>query len=178
MTEGKVTLREWLRRLLRIGAETGEAGKEYLQRQRQILSLTSDVRRAQAKKQDLYDLMGRKVYALHKRGKVQNKDLLALCGQVDAQNALIQQHEAEIERLKAEARRQREIAIEDETPLVEAEVEATEAEEAEPTVVVEVVEEPAADEMDQEPAPVEASCEEEAEPAAEAAEAPAEEEPA
>ncbi len=123
MPEARETLREWLRRVLRIGAETGEAGKEYLQRQKQAMSLRGDIRRAQAKKQDLYDLMGRKVYALHKRDKVRNKDLLGLCEQVDEQNAAIARCEENIRQLQAEARKEREIVVEDESPVAEPEEE-------------------------------------------------------
>ncbi|MFQ6133033.1 MAG: hypothetical protein ACE5R4_13410 [Armatimonadota bacterium] len=119
---------------LRLGAkETTEAATTWAQRQNRIRVLRADIRQADAKKRDVYSLMGRKVYALHKKQKVVNKDLLALCEQVDEHNALMAEREEEIEQIKAEARAEGEVIIEDETPLgeEEPEPEAREQEELE-----------------------------------------------
>lgn len=107
---------------LRVGAkETGEAAATWAQRQNRIRLLRADMRQADAKKRDLYSLMGRKVYALHKKQKVVNKDLLALCQQVDEQNALRAARQEEAEQIKAEARAEGEILVEDETAVGEEE---------------------------------------------------------
>ncbi|MGD9497631.1 MAG: hypothetical protein AB7Y46_15120 [Armatimonadota bacterium] len=63
--------------------------------------------------------IGNKVYTLHRKAKVQNRDLLADCERIDRIGADIAQLEREIEEIKrARAAQPREIEIEDQSPVV------------------------------------------------------------
>ena len=71
--------------------------------------------------------MGNKVYALHRKGKVQNRDLLADCGRIDRIGEDIARLEREIEELKRQAAEEPgAVEVSDEAPVVgEEDIEAS-----------------------------------------------------
>jgi predicted hydrocarbon binding protein len=102
---------------LRRGArELGETTTDRLQRYRHIQDLNTQIKKARARREELHVLMGRKVYALHKKGKVANKDLLKQCEEIDELVKAMEQCQQEIDRLKAEPAEE-EVEVTDESPV-------------------------------------------------------------
>lgn len=104
------------------------------ERRREIYELSRE-------RQKLMAEMGAKVYSLHRRGRVQNQDLLSDCERIDGIGTDIERMEHEIEELKR-AKSQAEVVtveVEDDTPVVdddEIEAEAAQpADEAEPEMI-------------------------------------------
>ena len=116
---------------LRRGArELGETTTDRLQRYRRIQDLNAQIRKARARREELHVLMGRKVYALHKKGKVANKDLLKQCEEIDELARAMDQCQEELDRLRAEPTAE-EVEVTDESPVEgEAAGETAEAEAA------------------------------------------------
>ena len=98
--------------------------------------------------------VGKKVYSLHTRGKVRNKDVLSDCVRVDEIGQEIETIHQQIEETRRQAAASEELVveIEDEAPLTE------EAEQEESGA------EPAEGQTPQSPAEPESSCPESAEP--------------
>ena len=128
MQQFVLNLRRLWQRLSTGAKQTSHTAGEYVQRQRKVAALKLEVRRAQAQRDELYNVMGRKVYALHRKAKVANKDLLRRCQEIDELSAVTEAKQAQIEALRAAG--EQEVEIEDETPLTEQE-EEQEAEEEE-----------------------------------------------
>ncbi len=109
-------LRQMWRRVSTGARDTGQSAGAYLERQRKVVSLRNEVRRVEAQRSELYNIMGRKVYALHRKDKVANKDLLRRCQEIDDFNTLIEAKQTQIEALLATPE-ELEVDIEDDTEL-------------------------------------------------------------
>ncbi len=140
------------------------------QRRREMWEMARERKRLMAE-------MGAKVYSLHRRGKVQNRDLLADCERIDAIGRGIAQREREIEELQRtrSAAEPTPVEVEDDTTVVadeDIDAEAAEpaeepAPEAEPEVEEEEIPEEQADvstdeEADEGPTMIPVEVEEEA----------------
>jgi hypothetical protein len=125
-------LRQVWQRLTTGARDTSQSAGAYLDRQRKVMALRADLRKARGDRGDLYTVMGRKVYALHRKDKVANKDLLRSCQEIDELNTLMEAKQTQIDALLALADEE-EIYIEDDTELPEDKGEPDEAEEEEET---------------------------------------------
>lgn len=123
-------VRQLWQRLSSGARDTGQSAGAYLERQRKVVSLRGDVRNAKGQRSKLYNVMGRKVYALHLKGKVENKDLLRSCHEVDELNTLIEAKQTQIDALLA-APEEEDVAIEDDRGIPEEEGAVEEGEEPE-----------------------------------------------
>ncbi len=114
--------REWLQR------GSSAAGK-WIDLQTEIGKRSAAIRRLQGEREKLIKQIGEKVYTLHTRGKVRNKDVLADCLKIDEILGEIERLRKEIEELRRQMRAAEEplAGVQDETPLVE-EAEGAEAE--------------------------------------------------
>ena len=132
MTQFMTNLKELWKRFSTGARDTGQSAGAYLDRQRRVVALRGEVRKAEGARRKLYITMGRKVYALHLRAGVANKDLLRSCHEIDELNTLIEAKETQIEALLA-APEEGEVEIEDETavPDDKGEEEEEDAEEEE-----------------------------------------------
>lgn len=116
MSEGFRRAVAWIRR-------GSEAAGEWIDEKAAITSRLRTIRRLRADQQRLLSTIGAKVYTLHTRGKVRNRDVLADCQQIDDILARIERLRKEIEEIKRRSTRPeiQLMAVEDEEPLVEAE---------------------------------------------------------
>lgn len=88
--------------------------------------MAAQIRSLKHKREDVIAQIGRKVYTLHTKGKVQNTDILADCKQVDAFGKQIEALQSQIEELrKGPADKPPTVPIKDETPLPAEEPEPT-----------------------------------------------------
>ena len=136
MSEFVANLKQMWHRIAVGARDTSQSAGAYVERQRHVMALRAEVREAEGQRSKLYGQMGRKVYALHRKGKVANKDLLRTCQEIDELNTLIEAKNTRIEALLATPEEQEvEIADESELPEVgeaepELSEEAAEAEQA------------------------------------------------
>jgi hypothetical protein len=140
-------LRQMWQRLTTGARDTTQSAGAYVDRRRKVMALRGDVRKARGARSNLYTVMGRKVYALHRKEKVANKDLLRSCQEIDELNTLIEAKQTQIEAILA-APEEQEIDIEDDTELPEDKGEPEEAEEEDEEQAPE--EEPAEEKAEQE----------------------------
>lgn len=104
---------------------------EGLRRQGAMQKLTARIRTLNRERSQLIRSIGKKVYSLHTRGKVRNRDVLSDCLRIDETAQEIEGLRDQIEDLRRQAVAGEELVvdIEDETPITEeAEEEADEAE--------------------------------------------------
>lgn len=141
--------------------------------QTEATKLGGSMRKLNREREELVAEMGKKVYALYRRGKVENLDLLAACKRIDQIAAELEEVRDALEKLRNEAKPELEVPeVSDETPpTVEPAPEpAKEAEAPAGVEPVASVEAPAAE------APLEPACEPEplvtAQPVAETAPEP------
>lgn len=132
MTGWRQRMGEGFRRVVTWIRRGSEAAGEWIDEKAAITSRLRTIRRLRADHQRLLSTIGAKVYTLHTRGKVRNRDVLADCQRIDDILAHIERLKKEVEEIKRRSTRPeiQLMAVEDEEPLVEAE-EATEAEAAE-----------------------------------------------
>jgi len=113
---------------------TGSVVTQWWEEVNTVQERRSRMRRLARERRQLLTDMGSKVYTLHRKGKVQNRDLLADCGKIDQIGEDIERLEEEIAEIKrARAAAPREVEVEDEAPIVadeDADVSAGEVEEA------------------------------------------------
>ncbi|MFQ6096231.1 MAG: hypothetical protein ACE5O2_00785 [Armatimonadota bacterium] len=102
--------------LSRGARELTEQTAEKIQRYRRLQQLSAEIKNARARRQDIFVLMGRKVYALHKKGKVANKDLLKQCEEIDELLRTVEKCQAEIDRIRAHPAEE-DVEVEDESPI-------------------------------------------------------------
>lgn len=76
-------IRQFLARLFSRGRHGVETVAETLDRQAKIQRLAGQVRTLARERNSLVVTIGKKVYALHTRGKVKNRDVLADCRRID-----------------------------------------------------------------------------------------------
>jgi len=107
------------RRVSRWARHTGEIVSQWWEDVSALQDRRNEVHRLARERQQLLIDMGAKVYTLHRKGKVQNRDLLADCGRIDAIAEDIKRLELEIVEIKrAQAGDRREVEVEDESPVV------------------------------------------------------------
>lgn len=105
-------------RLSRWARQTGKAVSRWWEDLNALHERRSQIRRlARERKQLLFD-MGAKVYTLHRRGRVQNRDLLADCERIDTIAEEIRRLELEIAEIqRAHEGGEPEMVVEDESPV-------------------------------------------------------------
>ncbi|MCX7599056.1 MAG: hypothetical protein N2512_09350 [Armatimonadetes bacterium] len=130
MTGWRQRISEGLQRMVTWIRRGSEAAGEWLDEKTAITSRLRTIRRLRADQQRLLNTIGAKVYTLHTRGKVRNRDVLADCQRIDEILAQIERLRKEIEEIKRRSTRPeiQLMAVEDEEPLVQAEEEAAEVE--------------------------------------------------
>lgn len=107
-----------------------EAAGSWLDEQAAITQRIRAIRRLRAEQQTLLTTIGGKVYALHRRGKVRNRDVLVDCERIDEILAHIGRLKSEIEEIRRQSTRPeiQLMDVSDEQLLTEAD-EGTEPEE-------------------------------------------------
>ncbi len=153
MSDVKKTLRDLGGQLGKWAKSGGSTAADWWEEKSAIAARTGQIRRLTRRQREVIGEMGTKVYSLHKRGKVRNRDLLADCERIDEINAEIERLKGEIEEIRTRKRRVaiEEKELEDDSPVVDesdvgasvaVEVQAAEEEEAvEKTEAVEEAEE-------------------------------------
>ncbi len=149
-------IKDFCARLFRRGRHGVETLSESLDRQARIQRLAGQARALVRERNNLVTTIGKKVYALHNRGKVKNRDVLGDCLRIDQIRAEIEDLKRKIEEIRlAAVEDMPEMDLEDES-LLDEEESASEA-----PAETETFEEEA-EEMTQEeaegPAPEEAPC--------------------
>ncbi len=127
--------REFWDRLLRGGTQSGGVIAERLRRRATMQKVAARIRGLNRERSQLIRTIGKKVYSLHTRGKVQNRDVLSDCLRIDEAGQEIEVLQQQMEELRREAAvgEQLLVDIEDEAPLAEeAEEEASAVEPPEP----------------------------------------------
>ncbi len=120
--------REFWDRLLRGGKQSGGVIAERLCRRATMQKVAARIRGLNRERSQLISTIGKKVYSLHTRGKVQNRDVLSDCLRIDEAGQEIEALQQQMEELRREAAAGEELVvdIEDEAPLAEeAEEEAS-----------------------------------------------------
>ncbi|MEA3400493.1 MAG: hypothetical protein U9R79_04535 [Armatimonadota bacterium] len=123
------------RRVSRWARRTGTLVSQWWEEVSAIQERRSEIRELARERRRLLVEMGTKVYSLHRKGKVQNRDLRGDCERIDDIGESIDRLEQEIAELKrtAAARPPKTIEVEDESPVVgEEDIEEPAAEEPEP----------------------------------------------
>jgi len=124
---------EWLEKvkqgLQRLGEairKSSDAAGKWIDLQAEIGRRTARIRRLQGEREKLIRQIGEKVYTLHTRGKVRNRDVLEDCVRIDEILGEIERLRREIEELRRRmAGREKPLAeVKDEAPLVEEEAAA------------------------------------------------------
>jgi hypothetical protein len=87
-------------RLFSRGQHGVETMRESLDRQTRIQRLVGQVRALARERNDLVVTMGKKVYALHTRGKIKNRDVLSDCLRLDQIRAEIADLKRKIEEIR------------------------------------------------------------------------------
>ena len=123
MASWQDSVRDFFRRIgeyLRRGSE--KAG-EWIDEQAAITKRVRAIRKLRSQQRQVLEIIGSKVYTLHTRGKVRNKDVLAECKRVDEILAQIERLRREIEEIKEKSRHPQVklMEVEDEAPIGEEE---------------------------------------------------------
>ncbi len=100
------------------GVQVGGKALQLIDQRAAIFRLESRIRGAARQRRDLLMQIGKKVYALHKAGKVRNKDVLADCQAIDQLNEQIADLQAQVEALKRPDKNLQ-VELEDEETLTE-----------------------------------------------------------
>jgi len=175
MNEFWTQLKQFCSRLFRTSKHGMETLAETLDRQAAIQRLAAQARALSRERNQLVVTIGKKVYALHRRGKVKNRDVLADCKRIDEIRDQIESLKAQIEEIRRKAAGDLgEAELEDDSLLAEEEVVEVEAEARAAEAVAEPPPEPEA--APPESPPAEIPAEEAAPPSAEAAAEPDESE--
>jgi hypothetical protein len=90
----------WFVRIFSRGQLGMESTREYLDRQSRVQLLKNQVRTLARERQSLVMTIGRKVYALHSRGKVKNRDVLSDCLRLDQNRGEIEDLKRKIEEIR------------------------------------------------------------------------------
>jgi chromosome segregation ATPase len=121
MAEFKKTLAEMGRQVARWAKTGGSSAAEWWDEKSAIQKRAAQMRKLNRQRQATVAGIGAKVYALHRRGKVRNRDLLADCQKIDEVDAEMERLKGEIEEIK---RRKQQAAaepaeLEDDAPVVD-----------------------------------------------------------
>lgn len=120
-------VRQFFARLFSRGRHGMETVAETLDRQAKIQRLAGQVRTLARERNNLVVTIGKKVYALHTRGKVKNRDVLADCKRIDAIRDEIADLKRQIEEIRlASMGEMPPVDLEDESLLGEEEAVAEE----------------------------------------------------
>ncbi len=121
---------------------------ESIDRQATIQKLASGMRGLERERHDLISTIGKKVYSLHQRGKVRNRDVLNDCVRIDEIGQQMEDLQQQIEQIRRLAATEEEIVVEleDEESLTDEEAATPEEVEEE-----EVATEPPGEEQQPEP---------------------------
>lgn len=107
------------RRVSRWARHTGEIVSQWWEDVSALQERRNEIHRLARERQQLLIDMGAKVYTLHRRGKVQNRDLLADCERIDRIAEDIKRLEREIAEIKhAQSVGPREVELKDDSPVV------------------------------------------------------------
>lgn len=91
---------------------------ESIDQRTDMTRMAAQVRSLKHKREEAIAQIGRKVYTLHTKGKVQNTDIAADCCQVDAFGKQIEELQGQIEELRrGQADKPPVVPLKDETPL-------------------------------------------------------------
>jgi len=95
-----------------------------IDRQATIQKLTGQIRALERERSQLIITIGKKVYSLHTRGKVRNRDVLRDCVRIDEAGQQIEQCQQQIEQIRRQAAAGEELVveIEDEEPVTDEEI--------------------------------------------------------
>lgn len=121
MADIKKTLTDVGRQIARWAKTGGSTAAEWWEEKSAIQARASEIRKLNRQRHEVVVGIGSKVYTLHRRGKVRNRDLLTDCERIDDIGDDIERLKAEIE----EIRRRRQEAqlppeqIEDDSPVVD-----------------------------------------------------------
>lgn len=130
-----------LSNVFRRGRKGVDSLAEAIDQRSEIVRLTASMRKLNGERGERIVEIGKKVYALHKRGKVRNRDVLVDCERIDEISSEIAEIRRRIEELRMGAANAAVSAeVEDDTPIAEedmveraaAEIQAGEASEEEP----------------------------------------------
>ncbi len=125
------------RRVSRWAQETSTAINEWWEEVNAIQERRNEIREMARERRKLLVELGTKVYSLHRKGKVLNRDLLRDCERIDEIGETVERLEREIAELKRSKSVEppTEVEVEDETPVVgEEDIETTAGEDIEPEV--------------------------------------------
>lgn len=94
---------------------------ESLDRQASIQKLAARIRALNRERSDVITSIGKKVYSLHTRGKVRNRDVLSDCLRIDEMGQQVEDLQQQIEELRRQATAAEELVVEleDEAPVTE-----------------------------------------------------------
>lgn len=123
MPEWQESARDSLRRFGKWLRRGGQAATDWIDEKAAITSRLRSIRQLRSSEEQLFRDIGAKVYTLHTRGKIRNRDVLAHCRRVDDAIAQIARLRQEIEDIKRRSTRPeiQLMEIEDDEPLLEAE---------------------------------------------------------
>jgi len=95
-----------------------------IDRQATIQKLAGQIRALERERSQLIITIGKKVYSLHTRGKVRNRDVLRDCVRIDETGQQIEQGQQQIEQIRRQAVPSEELVveIEDEEPVTDEEI--------------------------------------------------------
>ncbi len=121
-------VRSFFQRVAEYVRHGSQVAGQWLDEQAAINQRVRAIRRLRAEQKKVLLVIGSKVYTLHTRGKVRNKDVLTECQKVDEILAHIARLKQEIEEIKKRSTKPeiQLMEVEDEEPLVDAEEETSE----------------------------------------------------
>ena len=105
------SVRAYMDRLFRRSRESVETLAETLDRQAVIQRLAGQARGLVRERNQLLLAVGKKVYTLHLRGKVKNRDVLGDCRQIDQIRARIERLQEQIEEIRRQGAEEPELPI-------------------------------------------------------------------
>ena len=100
MAEFKKTLAEMGRQVARWAKTGGSSAAEWWDEKSAIQKRAAQMRKLNRQRREVTVRIGSKVYTLHRRGKVRNRDLLADCQKIDEVDAEVERLKAEIEEIR------------------------------------------------------------------------------
>jgi len=107
-------------RLVRGSVRASGTALEWIDRRAAVYRLEGHIRGLVRQRRDLLMEIGKQVYALHKAGKVRNKDVLANCESIDQLGEQVEDLQAQIEAIRRPDRGlQVEVELDEDEPLTE-----------------------------------------------------------
>lgn len=121
MANWQESVRDFFKRISEYLRRGSEKAGEWIDEQAAIARRVRAIRRLRAQQRQILEIIGSKVYTLHTRGKVRNKDILAECRRIDEILAHIERLRREIEEIKQKSKYEQVklMEVEDESPIGE-----------------------------------------------------------